>query len=309
MKIYFLSLFSILLTFTSAQAQTDFAPIGAEWYYGSTSINYIHYNRYWSEKDTVIDGLQCRKISGVYVPKKGDSSATEPVFVYSSGDTVLYYNTAFSKFTPIFIFNTKAGDTLSFNNPHYYVADDDTNAVIQVIVEKVDTLTVDGIDLRRVWLQPYIDGGKWAVAMVSPYTERIGSGFEFLPFRVMAGIPEAVEKAFRCYKDQEINYQLREHCDDLSSWYDGIEEQEDNIGKIQVFPNPFNRTFTIRMNRAEPKAVHISVTDIAGGKVAGTIIPPNQKELLWPLGLPEGIYILKCNVNGTVYTQKLIVKP
>lgn len=312
MKNYLLVFLLIILAFHTAKAQTDSAPIGAEWYYGSTGfINHIHYHRYWSEKDTVFEGQLCRKISGVYVPRDGDSSATEPIFLYSSGDTVLYYNSAFSKFTPIFIFNTKVGDTLSFYIPHYYFSHNDTNVIIQVIVEGVDTLTVDGVDLRRVRLIPYIHGGPGGgnLTMVSYYIERVGSWYQFLPFKAITDIPEATEKAFRCYKDHEISYQFTVPCDTLPPKYTSIEKHENLVDKISVYPNPSNGNFKINTGTIYPDHGKIIITDLSGRHIHQLLINTTGREIHeYSLPLSAGIYMITYRINNTAYTTKLLIQ-
>ena len=56
------------LAFSMLRAQTEFAPIGAEWYY-----NYVcgldprsHFNHVVSESDTIIEGYNCRVLRQYY---------------------------------------------------------------------------------------------------------------------------------------------------------------------------------------------------------------------------------------------------
>ncbi len=311
MKKLLLFLVCFILLDNGAQAQSDFfAPIGAEWYYGSTGfINNVHYRRYWSEKDTVIEGQDCRKISGAYVPREGDSAVIHPLFVYSSGDTVLYYNSAFGKFTPIFIFNTKVGDTLSFYIPHY-LPHNDTNVTIQVIVENVDTLTIAGLDLRRIWARPYVNGA-WGITLVRPYIERIGSLFEFLPFDSELILPESREKAFRCYRDQEISYQATIPCDTLPTKSTNVAtsiESEDN--GFAIYPNPNNGTFNIIIGSIYPDYGKISILDLSGKDIHQLYVDRHENKMnkySVSLSLSSGVYILRWTQKGIDYTQKLVV--
>lgn len=232
-------------------AQTDFAPLGAEWYYGSTgTINDLHYCRYWVEKDTVIDGQSCQKISGTYVPVKGDSTATEPVFVYTTGDTVLYYNRAFSKFTPIFIYNVGKGDTLTFYFPHFTFppgTTHHTDTFFHVTVDDVAMIDIDGLKLRQVWTSPF-PLTFWE--MGRSYIERIGSLFDLLPFYTSLMLPEDNERSLRCYKDADIAYQYTAfHCDYLPVKTNDI---NNFLSFVAIYPNPGKGDIVIKVNTENP---------------------------------------------------------
>ncbi len=106
---------SLLICYSPAKAQNTFAPVGAEWH---------HTQRFGTFHEYVLDegmyyGKRCRRIVqkaytdsfhyhiGVRIQDR------DTLYVYNNEDTVFVYNQIFSKFTPLYIFNVNAGDTIT----------------------------------------------------------------------------------------------------------------------------------------------------------------------------------------------------
>ncbi len=324
MKNYILSLlFCVLTAITSTYGQTEFAPIGAEWYYSwdnGLRPTRLHYAHYRSEKDSIFKGKSCRQIEVENVRYDGVRSKYW-LYTYTSGDTVFHFNWWFDKFTPLFIFNVQAGDTLQFHIPEYRAFTDSPpggisgDSIIHVIVEKVDTLIINDIPLRRVWLNRYIDGYA-DVGIFSPYIERIGSIFNFWPYYLtiqpyLRDIPEYRSGAFRCYTDSLISYHTILPCDTLIPGPVGIIGPDKALyTDLLVYPNPSKGNFTIHTKSGYPDQGQINITDLSGRVIHQLLIPKEKQETYeFSLKLPAGIYILQWEQNNNAYTQKLVIQP
>ncbi|MEO0050715.1 MAG: T9SS type A sorting domain-containing protein, partial [candidate division WOR-3 bacterium] len=101
--------------------------------------------------------------------------------------------------------------------------------------------------------------------------------------------------------------------DSLGLVYTGVEEQ---VTKplpnllLDVLPNPFTKTATIRYQLPSATPVRILAFDITGRTVA-TLFDQNQPagthQLIWqPEGLAQGIYFIKLQLPGTSLTQRCL---
>ncbi len=301
----------------SATAQTEFAPIGAEWYYGSTGFNKVHYSYLLAEKDTVINEISCRKIVGTYVRGKGDSNSLAPLYVYNNEDTVFYYNIIFSKFTPLYVFNVQKGDTLTCYIPYYYYyphyfdwplpplpppPPPPPDSLFQVKVDSVTILTIDGQDLRRVWTSRLNSG--WDLR--GSYTEKIGSTYLMVPNYSGSNFPENLEVSLRCYKDSLISYQYTNYkCDYM---YVGINELKDLSVSISIHPNPNRGVFVLKTTMERSSEMAGILTDVSGRTVASLHIPYGVNEQEFNFDLPQGIYFLQLKSADGFYSQKLVIR-
>lgn len=289
------------------KAQTEFAPIGAEWCYGSTGWNKVHYARYIVTKDTVINGQNCRKVEGVFTAPGGSDGSDDPGFAYTalqffytSSDTVFYYNDSFAQFFPLYIFNVNVGDTVTYRTP--IIQEDNPNlkdTFFKVVVDKVDTLTIDGEDLRRIWIYPLNN----FTFQPNNYIERIGSTFYMGGHTFPNMIPENAERSLRAYKDDLINYQYTDYsCDHLPT---GIERVK-YTGKITVYPNPSTGMINISSAMAFSATTKISIIDISGRIVMERLLPIGAHETTCNLShLTRGLYFIQLKNEELYSCQKI----
>lgn len=89
-----------------------------------------------------------------------------------------------------------------------------------------------------------------------------------------------------------------------------VSEIENNLG-MSVYPNPTSTSATVAFALSNESAVTLSVTDLSGKVVfsnaLGTVIGA-QKVTVNTDSLTSGVYMVNVSVDGTVSTQKLIVR-
>lgn len=89
-----------------------------------------------------------------------------------------------------------------------------------------------------------------------------------------------------------------------------VEELANNFG-MSVYPNPANANTTVSFELNNEAAVVITVTDLAGKVVAtqnlGTVAGANSVTVDTQ-SLTNGVYMVNLSVNGSVSTQKLVVR-
>lgn len=166
----------VFLSAFSVEAQTIFAPAGAEWHHHHRD-GYFHS---YITGDTIISGTACRKIRQETVVPPSSWAGTFPtIYTYTSGDTVFVYNKYFSSFTPLYIFNVNDGDTITipdlqssvytrFRIDSVRMRTYDTSLLKTVYIQNIDTPVLGGVGPN---LSTY--GNIWQP--LGAYAERIGN--------------------------------------------------------------------------------------------------------------------------------------
>lgn len=99
-------------------------------------------------------------------------------------------------------------------------------------------------------------------------------------------------------------------CQAITVQPTGITEITPSVSNITASPNPFTSKLTIDYSLAQGGDVEISVYDLTGKKVAIVAkdkMNPGHYELVWtPENLSAGIYFVQMNINGQIYTKKLV---
>ncbi len=164
-KLLLILITCLLFAGKKGQAQGDFAPVGAEWYYAGNNYDYMFFWQEWtvnqkwvqhmqSVKDTTFLGVSCRKLDAVSYNrdgKKPDSlfiGGTGSFYLYDHADTVFAYNKWLGKFTPLYVFTAVAGDTICLPhfNPGYCLKD----TFFCYIVDSVKDVRYDK-ELLKTW--------------------------------------------------------------------------------------------------------------------------------------------------------------
>lgn len=114
----------LLILSISGFAQTEFAPLNAEWTYKGGYGPYKEYaDVYKNISEEMIEGKLVKTIK--YLRYQQDLTSnmgtlyysnrdtiTKEYKVYKDNDTVFVYNDLFQKYTPVYFFNVQAGDTI-----------------------------------------------------------------------------------------------------------------------------------------------------------------------------------------------------
>ena len=86
------------------------------------------------------------------------------------------------------------------------------------------------------------------------------------------------------------------------------------LGALQVYPNPFNPRTTVGFSLARASQIRLSVHDVTGHRLAVLAAgryPAGRHTLVWDGGdengrdLPSGTYLMRCEGDGMVSSQKV----
>jgi hypothetical protein len=76
---------------------------------------------------------------------------------------------------------------------------------------------------------------------------------------------------------------------------------------IDVSPNPFNTSITIKLNDGSQSPWEISIYSLNGKRVFSTTITKNNHAILNNHHLPNGIYLIKAKTINGQFTKKIIM--
>jgi type IX secretion system substrate protein/VCBS repeat protein len=274
----------------------NFAPVGAEWYYTekfafSGDVNYI---KFTSEKDTIINGIACKKIVKRHQLDCLGRPAVE--FMYSSFDTVYFYDSNLENFQILYVFDAESNDSWQFT----YLDEDSDTDTIQITVDSVSITTINEIDLRTL----HVTYNKIDEDAPDSYTSTIIEGigdvfymFNYYPFSALACDANWTE-GLRCFEDSVIGHYetgIADSCDLEYIWIgvDQISSKEEVI----IFPNPANDIVHI----SGISDFNCTISDISG-KV---LISSNEKSIDIS-ALKPGIYFLRIHSDKNSYSKKII---
>jgi len=319
-------LFVIICTFATQNnytySQTEFAPIGAQWYYKDIDAilpGVFKYSgiQFTSEKDSIVEGKICRIIRGNYL-KNGAIPYYEIIYE-ENGIVYYYFNNQFRK---IYDFTVQEGDTIDFEfksnmrNSRYL----DTSIIVPCIVEKISIDTIDNIAIKtfHTRVQRYEENFDFEWPIYHTYSEKFGKtfvDFHFCFFLVITNfitIPEVPYYVMNCYNDAAISYMANwwqsenKPCGFLGT-VTSIKEKENISNPIQIFPNPAQDKLNIQFaENFNTEQITIAVYDIMGKIVfekeylSESLISVDVQNLI------AGCYFLKINNNNIVLTNKFI---
>ncbi|MBX2909998.1 MAG: hypothetical protein KF706_10230 [Chitinophagales bacterium] len=253
---YTILIFTVICWICFINAQQTFAPLGAKWYYSSASQGIAPpdaaYWLYESKKDTIINGISCQKISTSKINYLGNQISGTSLLVYTTNDTVLYFNNYVKKFVPLYIFNVQVNDTLTFYKPDN--KDLSSDSTFRVVVDSISFLAINNHSLRRIYIKS-IDFYEFG----NCFTERIGSDFGLLP-EYYTSIPEKEVGALRCYSDSSISTNFTSYACDYRVSVNIESTREDNI--VGILPNPIFSFAYIECKHS--KLSQINICDIRG---------------------------------------------
>lgn len=300
MKRICIVLFALFL-FQLLYSQTEWAPIGAEWYYSvpDEAGNPLNdYQRYISNRDTLIEGEICRVIQG-----------RNHIQIMCMEDNKVYYRFN-DGFRLIYDFDALVGDTISFDfksfKPNSFVID--TTYTVDCIVDKIDTIIVNEMNLRRY--QTSIIQREDLDFLVFPstytYTERIGYEYEFM--LVLRMPTTGFMTNLRCYSDKDINYITdwwsHQNLDCNHSQATGVAQLNDFDEPPVIYPNPTRGIVKLNLPRKTGvNNLDLIVYDCTGKKVYSSILQSNQETIDLSV-LPSGVYHISISDNELI--NKLI---
>ena len=282
----------------------EFAPIGAEWYYNeqfafSGDINYI---KFTSEKDTLIYGENCKKITKRHKIVCNNRPNTE--FIFSRNDTVFFLDTAFNEFQILYDFNANPTDSWIIK-----IKDEDQEIdSITIRVDSISTIQINERNLKTL----YVTYEKHDENMPEIYSSTIIEGigdikymFNWYPWSNVV-CDGNYTSGLRCYQDSNIGLYSTGIADSCDYVYirTGIDNVESLI-QIELFPNPTQDFVEIRI--VDISSYSIELIDM-NGKLLNSGKTFNSNLKLDISQIKKGVYVILIKENNQIIGYKKLIK-
>lgn len=295
----------LVASFTCLKAQITFAPVNSEWHWKCTNDwddGHVYFKKYHTTKDTLYQGKMCAKIEGRSIRTTSftkviiDTTIEPPLYTYTNADTVFYYNNNFNRFLPLYIFNVKVGDTISYHVPYMVTGHSDTTFV--VIITSITNTLIDGLPTR------VINSGSTPTSLfgLTPLYERIGTtsggcySYPIIGYNEQHGLP--YQNFLTCYSDELISFPKIANCDSLDAH--ALSIPEINLKEqIKICPNPFNNVIQIELPSDYHKNVTVNIFDMMGKKIKLESTWANNSMIINTSNINRGMYFIQLqNING-----------
>ena len=299
-----ISVFLVILSF-NITAQ-EFAPVGAEWYYGMEHDSWfdnsqsIYFNRIVSEKDTLVNSKNCKKIVKDFSSIHNDRPLIE--YIYTSNDTVFFYDENFDKFQILYVFNLSVNDSWQVEILSYDMNIDTITATI----DSIYTIQINSNNLQTYNVTYSIESEFNKRSYSSTFIETIGdvnNMFNFEYYDIVCG--GSWSTGLRCYEDSVFGYYQRNTsiaCDYEYSTV-GINELKNN--SFTIFPNP-TADFVL-IETEYDKNLEIEFIDIKSNFLFSQNLKKGKQINVSHLG--KGVYFLRLKSNDIyVGIEKLVIR-
>ena len=300
---------NMLLTIVMALVTTtfygqDFATGGAAWYYHeefafSADINYI---KFTSEKDTLISGEICKKITKRHKIDCNDRPETE--YLYTRNDTVFFLDTIFNEFQILYDFNAIASDSWMIKLKDE-MQDVDT---LNIRVDSVSMTQINGQNLKVLYVTYDKDDENMPETYTSMIIERIGDVkymFNWYPWSNMA-CDGNYTSGLRCYQDSSIGLYstgIADSCDYVHT-LTGINNVTP-VSRFELYPNPAQNF--VEINAKDDAKYTVTLFDLNGRLlITEKVYHSNIKLDLSTLEI--GVYVMRLQNNNQIIGYKKLIK-
>ncbi|MEI6596186.1 MAG: T9SS type A sorting domain-containing protein [Bacteroidota bacterium] len=312
MKIKTALFFTML--FISLKGFTQFVPIGAQWYYGTSDPNgtsiYSFY-KYECTKDTIINGDQYSKIS--FTNDKGNNPFNINYLITKQNSKIYYWLNNAKKL--LFDLNAKLGDTINldlcYSNFNQYGVNTDSSYNLNIKITQIS------------WIKNYLNANDslraFGISILSGQTKSGGAVFtdklinsnvkmNYSLINITGSVIMEGSNYLRCYQDSSYNFKSTitgaqgQVCD-----YSNVGVNEIYLKKnVSFYPNP--TTSELHIETTETEKLTAQFFDITGKQVMENILLTNTTTINTS-SLNEGMYFVRItNADGVVIkTQKVAI--
>jgi len=318
MKKFYLFTTIVILFCNSLYSQ--WAPIGAKWYYNHTTGAPPYLTVIESIKDTVVLNKQCKVLKSYTIYAMGvspgiyqwDTLYCPMQYTYYDSSKVYLFDNMLNAFYMLYDFNATTGDTITVKDTLFsgYCPEDIPSNLFQYKVDSVSDTLINGINLRKQYASA-TQNSDW-IFYAPPYPgaynhypiiERIGS-LIYLFGKGISGIEGSISY-LRCYEDSSIFYRADWStslpCDYLYSLPTILNKTEKLQNNINVFPIPANDYITFQFSKIPlKKPINIIVFDLNGRVIKSVTFSEEKIEYKINTHHLNGLYFYIVSACGKI---------
>lgn len=293
-----------------ANAQPEFAPIGAVWYYSqyeSYNPPQANYIKHTCIKDTTVEGKKVKVIQKTNFRYGGIPVGMGYEYLYQSGDTIFYWKSG--EFHVLYNFSLSKGDSILLYSEMPNRCTDKTSYGWSRI-DTVYTVQVNNQTLKT-YLSTHVEGSVWGFDGW-PVIEKIGSTQYLLPQNSFCGFMDGQPQIgqLRCYSDPELGdfYYEKVPCDTITSFPDSFSSLNRN-SQLKVFPNPVSDKLFVQSHQRLKEGSTLEMYSVNGELIKRECLKGEVTSYQFNLSyLEPGIYILRMISDSGKYAEEIIIK-
>lgn len=290
-----------LISFRSTAQVTDFAPLGAKWYY--SEIQWIpvppvktYPNIVEVVSKEMYQGKLCSKLVNTSIITGPSATFPHPLYVYTQNDSVMFYSDFSGQFELLYNFGAQAGESWIIGGLNTTIGVD----TLTVYVDSVGQWMIGGdtLKVQFVSYRPFYD---WGFEII----EGVGNtGFLLPDFGLYEGGPAGL----RCYQDPNNDYHFVTYpCDTVNGT--SSTANIDSEVQISVFPNPVTANIHISIS---PNLVNCSFAlwDPLGRLVRERVAMAGGTNKIDTYGLQPGVYLWQVwQENKPLIKGQIVITP
>ncbi len=274
---------------------TDFAPLGAKWYYTEESYAPPRITPFIVEvvAKEMYAGKLCSKItSSKFHPS---TSLPEPCYLYTQNDTVFFYSEMTNRFEMLYDFTATVGSAWVIGG---LIATDPPFVSDTIVVDSLSSIIVNGASLK-VW---HIHSNTNTIDWGNRIIEKMGNDALFAPRYGFFHIPVW---GLRCFETPGMEYHLVPYACDTVYWTTSTSAPE-YADKIKIMPSPFQEMISVTLELSLDNA-QISLYNSAGVQVLTQNVSFGTTQINTER-LPAGIYFYTIVEKGLVVQRGKAMK-
>jgi len=288
--------------------QSEFAPIGAEWYY-SQYVSFMppmaNYVKHTCIKDSTIEGKRVKVIQKTNYRYGGIPFPMGYEYLYQHGDTISYWKSG--EFHVLYNFSLSKGDSILLYSemPNYCV---DKTPYGWSSIDSVFSVTINNHSLKAYYAT-HKKGSDWGFDGW-PIIEKIGSTMYLFPQYTDCIMDMPGLGALRCYSDPDLGfYQFEKtRCDTITTYPDGFIQLDKN-SLFTVFPNPVSRDLIIQSNSTNEEAYTLELYSVKGELVKTECLEGGSTlHRIDVSSLKSGVYIVRLISASGRYSEEVVIK-
>ena len=321
-----LLLFIAVSSAVTLKAQTEFAPIGATWYYGIMEAMWgdTGFTKTTVTDSAVIDGKKVKVLISEYHASSGGVFPRDTIYAYQTGDSVLFYRGG--AFHLVYNFGLNVGDTMELYNPDnktcpiYDWMDVSEEDLLygHVVVKSINTIDVNGTQLKEFnFVSADPDSYYSRFSDYYHYIEKIGTTSNLFGEDCIAdNFGAGIFGDLRCYEDEEVGlYQYgREACDSLYEYdWEEYYRRRDSMLRVDVIDKEYlevkifysqSDKAVVVDTRGSCEVSVIKIFDVDGRIVYCDVCEPDIQTRV--AVKKKGVYVVLISNNLGTYYEKVI---
>ncbi|MGC9330810.1 MAG: T9SS type A sorting domain-containing protein [Bacteroidales bacterium] len=297
----------------STKVDWEWAPVGAVWMYSTTGMSG---NSYWyvhSEKDTVFNGKECKKLKvAIYEKTSNMLLDVNYRYTFQEDGKIYMYSFGEDEFQQLYDYTATDGDTIRIYCP---LAPEDCygDYYVDSVVERMSggwpnttyPLCETNTTINTFHLD-YLNTSGWCGVLypsssIGTYVSFVGSVTTDMCYVFEGGYNEEV---FNCYYDGSVNIFRSKNDSCISYYQEHLDISKNDVNsKIDVYPNPVDNVLNIKLN--QPKGDLIKIFDASGRLIYQNHVC-SEKHTVSFTDYPVGFYIVTINNNEQLFRKKII---